>query len=314
MIGVRAQERLAKIVVWAAGLVTVLLLVLIIGYILVQGMGRLSLSFLLENPCRMGAEGGILSPLVGTLYFTVLTILLAAPVGVGAAVFLTEFTRPGPLVRSIRFATDALAGIPSIVIGLFGFAFFVILLRPYTGGWSLLSGALTAFCMILPTIVRTSEEAISAVPDSYREGSLALGVSRWQTVVWVVLPGALPGILTGILLSVGRVVGETAPLLLTLGGSLLLPQTIFDPARTLSMHLYLVAMETGHFPAAFATGAVLVLLILVLNILSYALVRHLIRRAGGGTSGGIAGFFGLKAGDRFSKANLLYSRHRVSKT
>lgn len=285
MIGVRAQERLAKIAVWTAAMLTVLVLILILGYILVQGAGRLSLSFLLENPRRMGAEGGIFSPLVGTLYFTLLTILLAAPVGVGAAIFLTEYTRPGPFVKAVRFATDALAGIPSIVIGLFGFAFFVVLLKPYTGGWSILSGALTAFCMILPTIVRTSEEAIQAVPDSYREGSLALGVSRWQTVVWVVLPSALPGILTGILLSVGRIVGETAPLLLTLGGSLLLPHTIFDPARTLSMHLYLVAMETGCFPVAFGTGAVLIFVILFLNIFSYLLVRHLIRRAGGALHG-----------------------------
>ncbi|MGB9793057.1 MAG: phosphate ABC transporter permease PstA, partial [Thermacetogeniaceae bacterium] len=256
-------------------------LAVILGYILVQGLPRLSLSFFLENPRRMGSEGGIFSPLVGTIYFTFLTMLMAVPVGVGAAIYLAEFTRESLLVRAIRFATDALAGIPSIVIGLFGFAFFVVLLRPLTGGWSLLSGSLTAFCMVLPTIVRTSEEAIRAVPQSYREGSLALGVSRWETVLWVVLPSAMPGILTGIILGVGRVVGETASLLLTLGGSLLLARSIFQPARTLSMHLYLVAMETGEFSVAFGTAAVLVLVVLFLNLLSHALVRFFLARTGG---------------------------------
>lgn len=281
MMGVRTKERLAKALIWGAALITVIVLVWIMGYILVHGISKLRPSFFLENPRNMGSEGGIFSPLIGTIYFTCLTMLLAAPVGIGAAIYLTEFTREGPLVRVIRFATDALAGIPSIVLGLFGFAFFVVFLKPVTGGWSLLSGSLTAFCMILPTIVRTSEEAIRAVPQSYREGSLALGVSKWQTVLWVVLPGAMPGILTGILLGVGRVIGETASLLLTLGGSLLIPHSIFQPARTLSMHLYLVAMETGEFPVAFGTAAVLVIVILLLNLLSHTLMRRLIARMGG---------------------------------
>ncbi len=281
MMSMQAKERLAKAVIWGAALITVCILALIIGYILVQGIAKLSLSFFLENPRRMGSEGGIFSPLIGTIYFTCLTMLLAAPVGIGAAVYLTEFTREGPLVRVIRFATDALAGIPSIVIGLFGFAFFVVFLKPLTGGWSILSGSLTAFCMILPTVVRASEEAIKAVPAAYREGSLALGASKWQTVLWVVLPSAMPGILTGVLLGVGRVIGETAPLLLTLGGSLLIPRSIFQPARTLSMHLYLVAMETGEFSVAFGTAAVLVIVILLLNLLSHTLMRRLMIRIGG---------------------------------
>lgn len=281
ILDVKTQEKIAKMVIWSCALATIGVLVLIIGYIIVKGIGRLSVAFFVENPRHMGSEGGIFSPLIGTIYFTALTMLLAVPVGVGAAVFLTEFTRESFVVKVIRFATDALAGIPSIVIGLFGFAFFVTLLKPYTGGWSILSGALTAFCMILPTIVRTSEEAIRSIPASYREGSLALGVNKWHTVVWIVLPSALPGILTGVLLGVGRVIGETAPLLLTLGGSLLIPQTIFDPARTLSMHLYLVAMETGEFSVAFATGAVLICVILLLNILSHSLMRRLMTRLGG---------------------------------
>jgi phosphate transport system permease protein len=281
VIDVRSQEKIAKALIWSAALITVAILILIVGYVLVQGFGKLSISFLLENPRRMGSAGGILSPLVGTLYFTLFAILITAPVGVGAAIYLTEFTREGVVVNVIRFFTDALAGIPSIVIGLFGFVFFVISFGHFTGGWSILSGALTAFCMILPTIVRTSEEAIMTVPQSFREGSLALGANKWQTVLFVVLPSAMPGILTGILLGIGRIIGETAPFLLTLGGSLLIPHSIFDPARTLSMHLYLVAMETGEFAMAFGTGAVLIILILLLNVSSHVIMNRLVARSQG---------------------------------
>jgi phosphate transport system permease protein len=284
-VSMQVREKLAEGFIWGAALLTVSFLVLIIGYIMVQGLGKLSISFFLENPRKMGSAGGIFSPLLGTIYFTLLTMLLAVPVGVGAAVYLTEFTGEGTLVRVIRFFTDALAGIPSIVIGLFGFAFFVVLLRPLTGGWSILSGSLTAFCMILPIIIRVSEEALHAIPNSYREGSQALGVSKWDTVVHVVLPSALPGIFTASLLGVGRVIGETAALLLTLGGSLLVPKSIFSPGRTLSMHLYLVAMETGEFSIAFATAAVLVLLILLLNLGGYYLMQRLIKRLAGGVGG-----------------------------
>jgi phosphate transport system permease protein len=272
------QEKLAKWFIWGSALLTVSILALIVGYVMVQGLGQLIISFFLENPRKMGSEGGIFSPLVGTIYFTLLTMLLAIPVGVGAAVYLSEFTREGPLVRVIRFFSDALAGIPSIVIGLFGFAFFVVLLEPITGGWSIISGSLTAFCMILPIIIRVTEEALQAIPNSYREGSLALGVSKWDTVMNVVLPSALPGIFTASLLGIGRVIGETAALLLTLGGSLLIPKSIFSPARTLSMHLYLVAMETGEFGVAFGTAAVLILLILLINLGGYYLVQRLTRR------------------------------------
>lgn len=278
---VQVKEKLAACFVWGAALLTVGALVVIIGYIMIQGLDRISISFLLENPRRMGSEGGIFSPLLGTIYFTLVTMLLAIPIGVGAAIYLTEFTAEGFFVRVIRFFTDALAGIPSIVIGLFGFAFFVVLLRPLTGGWSILSASLTAFCMILPIMIRVSEEALHAIPASIREGSLALGVSKWDTVLHVVLPGALPGILTAALLGIGRVIGETAPLLLTLGGSLLVPESIFSPSRTLSMHLYLVAMETGEFSIAFATATVLVIVILLLNLGGYYLMRILGRRIRG---------------------------------
>ena len=229
----------------ALGILTVCILLLIIAYIFVQGITKISFDFLFSNPRKMGAEGGIFPAIVGTIYLVLTTMIIAAPIGVGAAIYLNEYTSRGRITDMIRFATEALAGIPSIVFGLFGFAFFVILLKPITGGWSILSASLTGVTMVLPTIVRTAEEALKAVPDSLREGSLALGTTKWQTIKGLILPAAMPGIITGIILSIGRVIGETAAFLLTLGGSLLIPQSLFDGSRTLSLHLYMVAMETG---------------------------------------------------------------------
>lgn len=281
MISVRTSQKIAKASLWLAALSTVAVLVLVIGYILFEGLMHVNWEFLTAKPKRMGAEGGIFPVIVSTFYFTFLTLLLATPIGVGAAIYLTEYTRDGFLKRLIKFGTEALAGIPSIVFGLFGFAFFVILLEPLTNGWSLISGSLTGATMILPTLIRTSEEAIKTVPRSYREGSLALGATKWQTICKVVLPSALPGIVTGIILSIGRVIGETAALMLTLGGSIRMPESIFDPARTMSMHLYLVALEVGTKPAlekAFATGTVLILTIFIINLTANWLTKKFVSR------------------------------------
>ncbi|MFZ7102329.1 MAG: phosphate ABC transporter permease PstA [Peptococcaceae bacterium] len=272
------REQLINGFLWTAAFSTVIILILILSYILLKGIGHISLQFLTDRPRRMGAEGGIFPVIVGTLYFVALTIMISTPIGVGAAIYLNEYTKEGPLTRIIRFGTELLAGIPSIIFGLFGYAFFVVLLHDYTQGWSLLSGALTATCMILPTMVRTSEEALKTVPRSYREGSLSLGANKWQTIYKVVLPTALPGILTGVILGIGRAIGETAALLLTLGGSLLMPKSIFHGARTLSMHLYMVAMETGNMEAAFGTGVVLVFTILFINFMANFAIKRLVAR------------------------------------
>ncbi|MHB9093112.1 MAG: phosphate ABC transporter permease PstA [Eubacteriales bacterium] len=276
---VKTDQKIAKAALWVAGFTTVAILILVIGYVLFEGLLHVNWEFLTMKPRKMGAEGGIFPIIISTIYFTMLTLAIATPIGVGAAIFLTEYTRGGKLTRLIRFGTEALAGIPSIVFGLFGFAFFVILLEPVTGGWSLISGALTGATMILPTLIRTAEEAIKTVPVSYREGSLALGATKWQTIVKVVLPSALPGIVTGVILSVGRVIGETAALMLTLGGSMRMPHSIFDPARTMSMHLYLVALEVGSKQAidkAFATATVLIITIFVINISANWLMKKFI--------------------------------------
>jgi phosphate transport system permease protein len=272
------MEQLINVFLWAAAFMTVFILIFILGYIIIKGIGHINLEFLTEKPRKMGAEGGIFPVIIGTLYFVFLTIIIATPLGVGAAIYLNEYTREGKLTRIIRFGTELLSGIPSIIFGLFGYAFFVVLLHDYTHGWSLISGSLTATCMILPTMIRTAEEALKTVPRSYREGSLALGANKWQTIYKVILPSALPGILTGIILGIGRAIGETAALLLTLGGSLLMPESLFHGARTLSMHLYMVAMETGNMNAAFGTGVVLVAIILIINITANYAIKKLIAR------------------------------------
>jgi len=260
------------------GLLTVFILIYIIGYIISQGLHMINWEFLTTKPRKMGSEGGIYPAIVGTAYLVLTTMIIATPIGVGAAIYLNEYTSRGKITSVIRFATEALAGIPSIVFGLFGFAFFVILLKPVTGGWSILSASLTGVTMVLPTIVRTAEEALKAVPDSLREGSLALGTTKWQTIRSLILPTAMPGIVTGIILSIGRVVGETAAFLLTLGGTLLIPHSLMDGSRTLSLHLYMVAMETGAMDVAFGTAAVLIVLILIINLTASWFFRRLIKR------------------------------------
>ncbi|KUO49846.1 MAG: phosphate ABC transporter permease [Desulfitibacter sp. BRH_c19] len=278
MTKVEKQQAVAYGVLSFAAMLTVLILGLIVFYVLSKGLGMISIEFLLDKPKKMGSEGGIFPAIIGTIYLVFITMIVATPIGVGAAIYLNEYTKEGPITNTIRFATEALAGIPSIIFGLFGFAFFVILLKPITGGWSIISGALTGVTMILPTIVRSSEEALKAVPSILREGSLALGTTRWQTIKRVILPTAFPGILTGLILSIGRVIGETAAFLLTLGGSLLIPSSIFDGSRTLSLHLYMVAMETGAMDIAFGTGAVLIFLIIIINATSRFLLKKFIRK------------------------------------
>jgi len=278
MANVKTHQKIAKAFLLSAAISTVVILAVILGYILFEGLMHVNLDFLLDKPRKMGAKGGIFPVIVGTVYFTALTLIIATPIGVGAAIYLNEYTKDGPLTRLIRFGTDALAGIPSIVFGLFGFTFFVILLAPVTKGWSLISGSLTAATMILPTIIRTSEEALKTVPQSYREGSLALGATKWQTIAKVILPSAIPGIITGIILSIGRVVGETAALMLTLGGSLRMPAGVFDQARTMSMHLYLVAMEVGAMDKAFATATVLIVTIFIINLCANWLMKRFVSK------------------------------------
>lgn len=272
----QGAQRLAFGCLWLAAGLTILVLAVIIAYILIEGLPHLSLEFLLAWPHDQGREGGIFPTIVGTLALGALSLVLAVPLGVGAAIFLTEYTRPSALTSIMRFGTDSLAGVPSIIFGLFGFIFFVT----YLGmGWSLLAGALTLALMVLPTIIRTTEEAIRAVPMSFREVSYGLGASRWQMVRTVVLPNALPGIITGVILSFGRAVGETAAVIFTAGTALNVPTSVFAPTRTMATHFYILAIEGISLPKAYATGAVLIMTILLINVLANALITRSVARS-----------------------------------
>jgi len=242
--------------------ITLAALIIIIGYILLNGLSHINLEFLTEEPRRMGKEGGIFSVIVGTLMVTGVGVLIATPIGIAAAIYFNEYAKEGKVVSAIRFFTEILAGIPSIIFGLFGFAFFVIFLGM---GWSVISGGLTLAMMVLPTLIRATEESLKTVPMAYREGSLSLGATKWQTIVKVIIPCCKPGILTGLILGIGRAIGETAAVMLTVGGSLRVPTTIFDSTRTMSVHLYVLAAEGLSQEKTYATAALLIFIVLLIN-------------------------------------------------
>jgi phosphate transport system permease protein len=257
-----------------AALSTIAMMILILIQVLGEGLPILGAAFFLESPKSMGREGGIFTTIVGTVALTVVAIIVATPLGVGTAVFLREYTRESKISRVIRFGTDCLAGVPSIIFGLFGFVFFVIYLNL---GWSILSGGLTLAAMILPTIICTTEEAIKGIPYSYREVSYSLGGTKWQTVTRAILPNAMPGIFTGIILSVGRSIGETAAVILTAGSSLVMPTSLFSPIRTMAVHFYILAREGISMEMAYGTGAALILLVLFINTVANGLLNRYVR-------------------------------------
>jgi phosphate transport system permease protein len=271
----RITQGIAVGLLGLATLLTISVLVFVIVFVLEKGLPVLTWGFLFSNPQDMGRAGGIFPTLVGTLILPLLAIAIALPLGVGTAVYLTEYTRESNITRIIRFGTDCLAGIPSIIFGLFGFIFFVTMLGM---GWSILSGGLTLALMILPTIIRTSEEAIRAVPNAYREVSFSLGATRWRTVIKVVLPNALPGIVTGIMLGIGRSIGETAAVIFTAGSSLRLPTSLMDSSRTMSVHFYILAREGLSNENAYGTAAVLILSVLLVNAIAYWMMHRFIAR------------------------------------
>lgn len=270
---VNYKEKIITLIFWMAALMITAILAVIIGYIVFRGFSSVSLDFIFTPPARAGKEGGISTTIISTLYLVLGSLIIAVPIGVASAVYLEEYARKNSrFAYLVNLTAETLAGIPSIVFGLFGFVFFVIFLG---WGWSILSGAMTMAIMILPTITRTSQEAIMSVPREYRENSLALGAGKWQTIRRVVLPSALSGIATGIILSVGRAVGETAALLLTAGSSLGMPMSIADPARTMAVHLYILAMEGISLERAFGTALVIVVLILIINYAAHYGMRRL---------------------------------------
>ena len=270
--------------VWLCGIIALAVVFWIIGYVLTQGLPVINLEFLTTRPAGgVSGEGGMSTTIVTTLYLVILTIVIATPLGVGAAIYLVEYADEnsrgnkflGLLVKAARTGVEILAGVPSIIFGLFGFALFVLYMKL---GFSLLSASLSGAALVLPTIIRTSEEALKTVPRSFREGSLSLGATKWHTIFNVVLPTALPGIVTGIVLSVGRIIAETAIFWVTLGGSYFLPETIMNSGRTMALHVYMLASETRAFDKAMGTASILIITIILLNLGINLLSRRLTAR------------------------------------
>lgn len=259
--------------VWVAAALTFLSLAFLLVYILGQGLPNINMDlFALEYNTQ---NVSLFPALLDTIIMVLLALLLATPLGVFAAIYLVEYAQRGnKLVSAVRVTADTLSGIPSIVYGLFGMLFFVIYLKL---GYSLLAGACTVAIMILPLIMRTTEEALKSVPDSYREGAYGLGAGKLRTVFTIVLPSAIPGILAGIILSIGRIVGETAALIYTAGTVAALPENVFSSGRTLAVHMYVLASEGLYMKQAYATAVVLVIIVIAINWLSSRLARRLMK-------------------------------------
>ena len=256
----------------AAGILTSCVLALIIAFVAVNGLPVMSLDFVFGWPHGVNAEGGIFPTIVSTLYVTALAMLICTPVAVLAAVYLAEYAKQGRLVTFIRYAADTLSSVPSIVMGLFGYAMFV---EAMGLGLSMLSAALALALMMLPIVMRTTEEAIRAVPRSIRWGAYGLGATKWQVVSKIVLPSAFPRIATGIVLAIGRAIGETAVVLYTMGQAINLPVTPLDSGRPMTIHLYQLANEGINMQAAYGTALLLMVMILAFNLFA----RHLSRRS-----------------------------------
>jgi phosphate transport system permease protein len=256
-------------------LIVILILVFILAYVLIKGLMVINWQSLTDIPRSMGRAGGISSTIVGTFLVTAVAIIIVTPFGIGTAFYLAEYTTESLITRIIRFCAESLAGIPSIVYGLFGFIFFVI----YLGmGWSILSGGLTLAIMILPTIIRTSEESIITVPNMYREVSYSLGATKWQTILKVVFPSAIRGIANGVILSIGRCVAETAAVILTVGSALRMPTSLFSPTRTMAVHFYILAREGISMENAYGTAALLIIIIFLINVVANMLVNRLVAK------------------------------------
>ena len=273
---IRPSDYVLKGLIYLAAAFSILLLIAIMGYVFVRGIPQITWQFLTTAPSTIKGTFGIAGNILNTLYIIVITLLIATPLGVGSAIYLNEYAKPGRLVRLIEFTTETLSGIPSIIFGLFGMVFFGQSLRL---GYSILTGAFTLTLMILPLITRNTQEALKTVPFSYRSGALGIGATKWYMIRTILLPSAMPGIITGIILAIGRIVGESAALLFTAGSSYLLPRTasgslstILESGGTMTIQLYL-SMSKAQYDAAFGIAAVLLIIVLVINFLTKVLSK-----------------------------------------
>lgn len=276
--GKRKIDGLLYVSIYLCAVLSVMLLVGIIGYVLVKGIKVVNLSFLTTVTSALRGTVGIAGNIVNTIYMIVITLIVAVPVGIGAAIYLNEYAKRGNLVSLVEYATETLAGIPSIIFGLFGMMFFGQTLGM---GYSLLTGACTLMLMILPLITRNTQEALKSVPDVYRNGAIGLGAGKWYMIRTILLPSSMGGIMTGVILSIGRIVGESAAFLFTAGsGKALLHgmedlfPKLFKSGGTMSVQLYLSATSEGDFDTAFGIAVVLLGAVLIINILMKALSKH----------------------------------------
>ena len=274
----RLYDRGMRAITWICAGITCALLLFLIGYIVYRGVPHLSLDLLTTAPSYRNDSIGILPNFLNTLYLILLTMVIVLPIGVGAAIYLTEYAKNRRVVAIIEFATETLTGIPSIIFGLVGMLFFVQLLSLKAG---ILAGSLTMVILTLPTIMRTTQESLKTVPQSYREGALALGAGKWRMVRTVVLPGAVDGIVTGCTLAVGRIVGESAALLFTAGFGMVVNDfftSLQASSATLTVALYVYAGERGETDVAFAIAVILMVLVLLINALAVLAGKKLRRR------------------------------------
>ena len=264
---IRPSDLILTVLIDLAAAFSILLLIAIMGYVFFRGLPQISLSFLTSVPSTIKGTFGIAGNIVNTLYIVILTLLIATPIGVGSAIYLNEYAKPGKIVRLIEFTTETLSGIPSIIFGLFGMVFFGTTLGL---GYSILTGALTLTLMVLPLITRNTQEALKTVPATYRSGALGIGATKWYMIRTILLPSAMPGIITGIILAIGRIVA---------GSGYLLPKTfagffkkIFESGGTLTIQLYL-SMSKAQYDAAFGIAAVLLIIVLFINLLTKILAK-----------------------------------------
>lgn len=267
-----------RLVIYVCSAFSVLLLLLIIVYVMIKGVSAVSWSFLTSVTSVLKGTVGIAGNIVNTLIIIVITMLIATPVGVGSAIYLNEYAKPGKIVTIIEYATETLSGIPSIIFGLFGMMFFGERLGL---GYSLLTGSLTLIIMVLPLITRNTQEALKTVPDTYRNGAIGLGSGKWHMIRTILIPSAMPGIITGAILAIGRIVGESAALLFTAGSAKLLPkgfegifQKPFQSGGTLTIQMYLSATSEGDFETAFGIAVVLLIIVLGINLGTKAITKH----------------------------------------
>ena len=270
----RIGDNILKVLIYLAAGVAIALLVGIMGYVFVRGLPQVSWQLLSTVQSSLKGTFGILGNIINTIYIIVITLIIAAPIGIGSAIYLNEYAKPGKLVRTIEFTTEILSGIPSIIFGLFGMVFFGMTLKL---GYSVLTGSFTLTLMVLPLITRNTQEALKTVPDSYRSGALGIGATKWYMIRTILLPSAAPGILTGVILSIGRIVGESAALLFTAGSGLQLPKNLFgklfESSGTLTIQLYL-SMQKAKYDQAFGIAVVLLIIVLGINLLTRFLTNR----------------------------------------